>query len=118
MNRREHIHLPAGSPITAARANLVAILAIDLGEMLGVVPISCLPLGEPSRCPVRPVQVLAGARPRVNGVEDVSGEGIEVGGCFCKQSATHKNSMGTCFLLSRNAGAVLQNRQGAGAFLP
>jgi hypothetical protein len=37
MNRREHIHLPAKSTVTAARANLVAILAIDLGEMLGVV---------------------------------------------------------------------------------
>jgi hypothetical protein len=38
--------------------------------MVRLAPISCLPLGEPSRCPVRPVQMLAGARPRVNGVGD------------------------------------------------
>jgi hypothetical protein len=45
---------------------------IGLGERLRVDPIWCLLLGEPSRCPVGPVQVLVGARPRVNGVEDLA----------------------------------------------
>jgi hypothetical protein len=70
MNRREHIHLPARSTVTAARANLVAILAIDLGEMLGVVLILCPLLGESCRCPYRPVLVLAGARQCASAVVD------------------------------------------------
>jgi hypothetical protein len=66
--------------------------AIKLGEMVRLTPISCPPLGEPSRSPNRLVQDLAGARPCVNGVEDVSGEEIELQGRFCKSSVTMLNS--------------------------
>jgi hypothetical protein len=56
--------------VVVASANHRVLDEIGLGERLRVDPIRCLLLGELSRCPVRPVQVLAGARPRVNGVGD------------------------------------------------
>jgi hypothetical protein len=70
MNRRERMHWSALSTVAVARPNLVSINEIMLGEMVGVDPIWCPLLGEPCRCPNRPVQVLAGARPRMNGVVD------------------------------------------------
>jgi hypothetical protein len=66
--------------------------AIKLGEMVRLAPISCLPLGEPSRCPVRPVQVLAGARPRVNGVGDFKLRIDRRGRTFMQTSVTVLNS--------------------------
>jgi hypothetical protein len=59
------------------RSIWVAILAIDVGEMLGVRLIWCPLLGNPSRCPFRPVQALAGARLGMDAVEGVSGKEIE-----------------------------------------
>jgi hypothetical protein len=93
--------------VTVARAILVTISEIRLGEMVGVDPIACQSLRDPSRCPIRPVQALVGARLRVSTVEDVSCKGIETGGLFCKPSATHKNSKRTCFLLARTPRAFL-----------
>jgi hypothetical protein len=58
------------SAVTVVRSIWVAILAIDLGEMLGVVLILCPLLGEPCRCPNRPVLVLAGARLCASAVVD------------------------------------------------
>jgi hypothetical protein len=60
--------------------------------MVRLAPISCLPLGEPSRCPVRPVQVLAGARPRVNGVRDLKLRIDRRGRTFMQTSVTVLNS--------------------------
>jgi hypothetical protein len=97
--------------VTMARAILVTICEIGLGEMVGIDPIACQPLRDPSRCPIRPVQALVGARPRVNAVEVVSCKGIEDGGPFCNLSATHQNSKGTCFLLSRTPRTAVQNGQ-------
>jgi hypothetical protein len=79
--------------------------------MIKVAPISCLLLGNPSRCPNRPVYELVGARLRVNAVEVVSCKGIEDGGPFCNLSATHQNNKGTCFLLSRTLRTAVQNGQ-------
>jgi hypothetical protein len=42
------------STVAVARPNLVSINEIMLGEMVGVDPISCQSLGNPSRCPNRP----------------------------------------------------------------
>jgi hypothetical protein len=57
--------------VTMARAKYLTNCAIKLGEMVRVDPISCPPLGEPSRSPSRPVQNLTGAPPRVNAVVDL-----------------------------------------------
>jgi hypothetical protein len=57
--------------VTMARAILVTICEIGLGEMVGIDPIACQPLRDPSRCPNRPVQCLAKASPRVNAVGDL-----------------------------------------------
>ena len=70
MNRRERTHRPALSTVTVARPNLVTISEIMLGEILGVVLILCPLLGEPCRCPNRPVLVLAGARLCASAVVD------------------------------------------------
>jgi hypothetical protein len=70
------------------RSIWVAILAIDVGEKLGVGLIWCPLLGNPSRWPFRPVQALAGARRGMNAVEDGSGKEIENRGLYCKLSAT------------------------------
>jgi hypothetical protein len=37
--------------VTVARAILVTICEIELGEMVGIGPIACQPLRDPSRCP-------------------------------------------------------------------
>jgi hypothetical protein len=39
--------------------------------MVGIDPIACQPLRDPSRCPIWPVQALAGVRLGVNAVEDL-----------------------------------------------
>jgi hypothetical protein len=70
MNRRERTHRSALSTVAVARPNLVTISEIMLGEMLGVVLILCPLLGEPCRCPNRPVLVLAGARLCASAVVD------------------------------------------------
>jgi hypothetical protein len=98
-----------------ASAPWVVLDEIGLGKRLRVDPIRCLLLGELSRCPVRPVQVLAGARPCVNGVEDVSGEEIEHQGRFCKSSVTLLNSERTCLRLVKTPSPFAQNSQRAGA---
>jgi meiotically up-regulated gene 157 (Mug157) protein len=45
----------------------------------------------------------------VNGVEDVLGEGIDVGGLFCIWSVTQKNSKQTCFDLVNKPRSTVQN---------
>jgi hypothetical protein len=85
---------------------------IKLGEMVGVVLISCPLLGEPGRCHNRPASMLAGAPPCVNGVEGASGKGIDVGGLFCIWSVTQKNSEQTCFDLVNKSGSSVQNSRG------
>ena len=98
-----------------ASAPLVVLDEIGLGERLRVDPIRCLLLGELSCCPVRPVQVLAGARPCVNGVEDVSGEEIEHQGHFCKSSVTMLNSVWARSQFVKTPRVPVQSRQGAAA---
>jgi hypothetical protein len=57
--------------VTMARAILVTICEIGLGEMVGIDPIACQPLRDPSHCPIRPVQALAGARLGMSAVGDL-----------------------------------------------
>jgi hypothetical protein len=57
--------------VTMARAILMTLCEIGLGEMVGIDPIACQPLKDPSRCPIRPVQALAGARLGMSAVGDL-----------------------------------------------
>jgi hypothetical protein len=84
----EHEHLSAPCTVLAGRAWQITKYEIDWGERVLRTGIWCLLLKNPSRCPFWPVQALAGARRGVNAVEDVSGEGIESQGLFCKPSTT------------------------------
>jgi hypothetical protein len=90
----------------------LVLVAIRLGEMVRLAPISCLPLGEPSRCPVRPVQVLAGARPRVNGVGDFKLRIDRRGRTFMQTSVTVLNSEWARSLLDKNARSSVQGYRG------
>ena len=81
---------------------------IGLGEKLRVDPIRCLLLGEPSRCPVRPVPVLAGARPRVNGVGDFKLKIDRRGRTIMQTSVTVLNSERARSLLDKNTRASVQ----------
>jgi hypothetical protein len=78
---------------------------INLGERLRVDPIRCLLLGELSRCPVRRVQVLAGARPRVG---DFKLRIDRRGRTFMQTSVTVLNSERARSLLDKNARSSVQ----------
>jgi hypothetical protein len=90
----------------------VVLDEIGLGERLRVDPIRCLLLGELSRCPVRPVQVLAGARPRVNGVGDFKLRIDRRGRTFMQTSVTVLNSEWARSLLDKNARSSVQGYRG------
>jgi hypothetical protein len=69
-------------------------------------------MASASHSPYRPVYALAGASPCAAVVEDVSGEGIDVGGFFCIWSVTQKNSKQTCFDLVNKPRSSVQNYRG------
>jgi hypothetical protein len=64
MNHWECAHQSATFMVAVARTNLVTISEIVLGEMVGVDPILCPPLGSAGPDPIRPVCKLVGASPR------------------------------------------------------
>jgi hypothetical protein len=89
-----------------ASANHRVLEEIGLGKRLRVDPIQCLLLGELSRCPVRPVLMLAGARPRVNGVRDLKLRIDRRGRTFMQTSVTVLNSEKARSQLVKNFGAL------------
>jgi hypothetical protein len=110
-HRREHLHPSATFMVTVASATLLIISGIKLGERFGMSPILCPSLGNPSRCPIRPVQELAGLRPRSTPSWTQHSEGLEPGGVFCSMSATQCNSDRTQLWLAKNPRSFSQNRQ-------
>jgi hypothetical protein len=90
MNPRERAHRSALSTVAVARPNLVAISEIMLGEMVGVDPISCQSLGDPRRCPNRPICELTGALLSLSPSGIRRGKEKEIQGPYCKLSATQE----------------------------
>jgi hypothetical protein len=80
LDRREHDGIAVMLMVTVARANHLIISEIKLGEWLGMDPILCQSLGDPCRCPNRPVKVLAGARVPATPSRTLPGKGIELRG--------------------------------------
>jgi hypothetical protein len=95
--------------VTMARTNRVTISEIMLGEMVGVDPISCPPLGSAGHGLVRSVCKLAGARPHSTPSGTSPCEEIETGGLFCNTSATQCNSDRTHLHLAKTLRALLQS---------
>jgi hypothetical protein len=88
MNHWECAQQSAMFTVVVARTNLVTISEIVLGEMVGVDPISCPPLGSAGHGPVRLVCKLAGAWLRATPSGTSPCEGIEDRGLFCNLSET------------------------------
>jgi hypothetical protein len=99
--------------VAVARTNRVTISEIMLGEMVGVDPISCPPLGSAGHGPVRPVCKLAGARPRSTPSGTSPCEELELQGLLCNLSATLGNSNRTHLQLVKNPRPFSQNCQRA-----
>ena len=108
-NPRERAHQSAMFTVVVARTNCVTISEIMLGEMVGVDPISCPPLGSAGHCPVRPVCKLAGASPRSPSSRTWRGKGIETEGPPCKLSVIQSNSNRTHRQLAITPRAFLQS---------
>jgi hypothetical protein len=111
MNHWECAHQSAMFTVAVARTNLVTISEIVLGEMVGVDPISCPPLGSAGHGPVRPVCKLAGASPCSPPSWTSPCEKLELQGLFCKQSATQCNSDRTHLQLVKTPRTLLQGCQ-------
>jgi hypothetical protein len=110
-HRREHGCLAVRFTVTVDRTNHLIECEIKLGKRLRMGPIWCSPLGGAGHSPNRPVQELAGLRPRSTPSGTCRCEEIKTVGAFCKPSATHKNSKRTCFLLTRTPRPFLQSCQ-------
>jgi hypothetical protein len=87
-HRQEHLHPSTTFAVTMVSTTLLIISEIKLGERFGMSPIPCPSLGNPSRCPIPPVQELAGLRPRSTPSWTQHSEGLEPGGVFCSMSET------------------------------
>jgi hypothetical protein len=110
-----HGNVLMSSPCSSDR---VTISEIMLGEMVGVDPISCPPLGSAGHGPVRPVCKLARARPRSTPSGTSPCEELELQGLLCNLSATQGNSNRTHLQLVKNPRPFSQNCQRARARFP
>jgi hypothetical protein len=75
-----------------ASAPQMVLDEIELGKILVLDPIWCLMLGESSRGPSRPVQVLAGVLPALLSSWTWACKELEIQGARCKASETRWNS--------------------------
>ena len=95
-------------------------MQLGWGEMIKVAPISCLLLGEPCRCPNRPVQRLAEVSPRVSAVVDFGLRRDRRWRAYLQSVSDTRNSNRNSFSVSQNPGdpcAKSPARAGVGAFL-